>query len=98
MVEDIDHSIAQAKSPQSNGIFKQFYRAFLKEFFQTAFRNKVHASIDELQIDIDELIKDHNELGRHRKILLRENTAGHVQGIIAYCKGENNKLHLTDRC
>jgi len=64
-VEDIDHSVTRAKSPQSNGICERFHRTVLNEFYQVAFRKKVYESIEELQVDLDAWIKDYNEARTH---------------------------------
>ena len=64
-VENIDHSLTRAKSPQSNGICERFHKTVLNEFYQVAFRKKVYTSIEELQIDLDVWMKDYNESRTH---------------------------------
>lgn len=64
-VEDIDHSVTRARSPQSNGICERFNKTVLNEFYQVAFRKKVYTSIEELQIDLDSWMKDYNESRTH---------------------------------
>jgi len=49
-VENIDHSRAKAKSPQTNGIF---HRTMQEEFYSIAFHKKLYPSLDELQADLD---------------------------------------------
>ena len=39
-VEDIDHSRAKTKSPQTNGICERFHKTVLNEFYRVAFRKK----------------------------------------------------------
>ena len=65
-VEDIDHSRTKTKSPQTNGICERFHRTVLNEFYRVAFRKKVYRSIDELQADLDEWIREYNEERPHR--------------------------------
>jgi transposase InsO family protein len=64
-VEGIEHTKTKTKSPQTNGICERFQRTVLNDFYQVAFRKKVYASIDELQTDLDEWLKEYNELRPH---------------------------------
>lgn len=64
-VEDIDHTRTKARSPQTNGICERFHRTILNEFYQVAFRKKLYSSIEELQKDLDEWIKEYNEQRPH---------------------------------
>jgi len=64
-VENIDHSKIKAKSPQTNGIVERFQKTVLNEFYQIAFRKKIYSSIEELQQDVDQWIKDYNEERTH---------------------------------
>jgi len=64
-VENIDHSRTKAKSPQSNGICERFQKTMLNEFYQVTFRKKLYHSIEELQKDADEWIKEYNEERSH---------------------------------
>jgi transposase InsO family protein len=47
-VENIDHSRAKAKSPQTNGIVERYHKTMLNEFYRIAFRKKIYATISEL--------------------------------------------------
>ena len=60
-VEDIDHSRAKTKSPQTNGICERFHKTLLNEFYRVTFRKKLYRSIDELQVDLDLWVRDYNE-------------------------------------
>ena len=60
-IEDIDHTKTKARSPQTNGICERFHKTILNEFYMIAFRKKVYGSIDELQVDLDEWLKDYND-------------------------------------
>lgn len=64
-VENIDHSKTKAKSPQSNGICERFQKTMLNEFYQVTFRKKLYNSIEELQRDADQWIKEYNEERTH---------------------------------
>lgn len=64
-VEDIDHSVTRARSPQSNGICERFHKTVLNEFYQVAFRKKLYESIEELQVDLDAWMKEYNETRTH---------------------------------
>ena len=64
-VENIDHSKTRARSPQSNGICERFHKTVLNEFYRITFRRKIYNSIDELQSDLDEWIKEYNEERTH---------------------------------
>lgn len=59
-IEDIDHTKTKVKSPQTNGICERFHRTVQNEFYSTAFRKKIYNTIDELQKDLDNWIKEYN--------------------------------------
>ena len=64
-IEDIDHSRTKARSPQTNGICERFHKTMKHEFYDIAFRKKVYRSIEELQSDVNEWLKNYNELRPH---------------------------------
>jgi len=64
-VEDIEHSKTKARHPQSNGICERFHKTIQDEFYQTAFRKKVYASLEELQADLDVWIDEYNTQRTH---------------------------------
>ena len=64
-VENIDHSKTKARSPQTNGICERFHKTMKHEFYDVAFRRKLYNSIDELQSDVDNWLKEYNELRPH---------------------------------
>jgi transposase InsO family protein len=64
-IEDIDHSKTRARRPQSNGICERFHKTVLQEFYQITFRKKVYNSIDELQEDLDDWMRQYNEQRTH---------------------------------
>ena len=64
-IEQIDHSKTKARSPQTNGICERFHRTVQEEFYAVAFRKKLYSSIEEMQKDLDEWIKQYNEERTH---------------------------------
>lgn len=64
-IEDIDHSRTKARSPQTNGICERFHKTMKHEFYDIAFRKKVYRSVEELQADVNEWLKNYNELRPH---------------------------------
>lgn len=64
-MEDVDHSRTKANHPQTNGICERFHRTMKQEFYDIAFRKKIYASIEELQIDVDHWIAKYNETRPH---------------------------------
>ncbi len=64
-VEGIDHTKTKAKSPQTNGICERFQKTMLNEFYQVAFRKKLYRSLEELQKDADEWVRQYNEERTH---------------------------------
>ena len=64
-VENIDHTKTKTKSPQTNGICERFLKTVLQEFYQIAFRKKIYHTLDELQTDLDNWIKEYNEERTH---------------------------------
>ena len=64
-VENIDHTRTKARSPQTNGICERFHKTVLQEFYQIAFRKKIYRTLDELQTDLDQWLKQYNEQRPH---------------------------------
>lgn len=64
-LENIDHSKTKAKSPQTNGICERFHRTLQDEFYSVAFRKKVYFTLQELQSDLDEWMKEYNSERPH---------------------------------
>src|SRR5512134_2208996 len=65
-IEDIDHSRTKTKSPQTNGICERFHKTVLDEFYRIAFRKKLYHSLAELQADLDEWLRQYNEVRTHQ--------------------------------
>ena len=64
-LEDIDHTKTKTKSPQTNGICERFHKTILSEFYQIAFRKKIYGSIEMLQNDLNEWLREYNESRPH---------------------------------
>ena len=65
-LSNIDHTRTKAKSPQTNGICERFHKTVLDEFYRVAFRKKIYSSIDELQLDLDNWLREYNEERTHQ--------------------------------
>lgn len=64
-IEGIEHSKTKVKSPQSNGICERFHRTIQEEFYAVAFRKKLYTSLESLQADLDEWMREYNEQRTH---------------------------------
>jgi len=64
-VEGIEHSRTKAYHPQTNGICERFHRTIQNEFYCLAFRKKIYTSMDQLQEDLDEWLREYNEERTH---------------------------------
>jgi transposase InsO family protein len=64
-VENIDRTRTKAKSPQTNGICERFNKTCKDEFYAAAFRRKVYRSIAEIQLDLDQWVRQYNEERTH---------------------------------
>jgi hypothetical protein len=64
-IENIDHSRTKVRHPQTNGICERFHKTMKNEFYDIAFRKKVYNSIEDLQEDANEWLKQYNELRPH---------------------------------
>jgi transposase InsO family protein len=64
-VEDIDHTKIKARHPQTNGICERFNKTLKEEFYEIAFRKKLYSSIEELQADLDDWMREYNHERTH---------------------------------
>jgi len=64
-VENIEHTKTKARHPQTNGICERFNKTVLNEFYQVAFRKNLYTSIDQLQKDLDNWMREYNEERPH---------------------------------
>jgi len=65
-LNDIDHTRTKARHPQTNGIVERFHKTILNEFYQTTFRKKVYATLEQLQADLDEWLVKYNTERTHQ--------------------------------
>jgi transposase InsO family protein len=65
-IEDIDHTRTKARSPQTNGICERFHKTVLDEFYRIAFRKRIYATIEQLQIDLDAWMNEYNQARPHQ--------------------------------
>lgn len=65
-VEDIEHTRTKVRRPQTNGICERFHKTILNEFYRIAFRKKLYASVEELQVDLDAWLREYNEQRPHQ--------------------------------
>lgn len=65
-IEGMEHSMTKAYHPQTNGICERFHRTIQEEFYNIAFRTKIYRSIEELQKDMDEWVKEYNTERTHQ--------------------------------
>lgn len=64
-LEDIDHTKTKARHPQTNGICERFHKTIQDEFYSVAFRKKIYTTLEDLQQDADEWMKEYNEERTH---------------------------------
>jgi transposase InsO family protein len=64
-VENIDHTKTKARFPQTNEIYERFQRTISNEFYQVALRKKIYSTLEELQQDVDNWLKEYNENRPH---------------------------------
>lgn len=64
-LENIDHTRTKTKSPQTNGICERFHQTIQNEFYATAFRRKLYASLEQLQADVDVWVDSYNRERTH---------------------------------
>ena len=65
-LNDIEHRTTKVGNPRTNGFVERFNRTVLDEFFRTAFRQKLFASLEALQKDLDTWLQHYNYERPHR--------------------------------
>jgi transposase InsO family protein len=65
-VEDIDHTRTEAGRPQTSDMCERFHKTVPEEFYRITFRRKIYRTIDELQLDLDQWLKEYNEERFHQ--------------------------------
>ena len=63
---DIEHRTSKVGNPKTNGFVERFNRTLLDEFFRSCFRKKLYDSVEALQIDLDDWLKQYNYERPHR--------------------------------
>jgi transposase InsO family protein len=71
-IEDIDHTRTKARSPQTNGICERFHKTVLDEFYRIAFRKRIYATLEQLQVDLDAGMAEYNRASEHPSIYVIE--------------------------
>ena len=89
-LNDIEHTKARARHPQTNGICERFHKTILQEFYQVAFRRKLYLSLDELQADLDAWLAYYNNTRTHQGKMCCGRTP--VQTLIAGKEAWNEKV------
>ena len=94
-VENIDHSRTKARHPQTNGICERFHRTIQEEFYATAFRKKLYQTLDELQVDLDDWLREYNLTRTHSgKYCYRKTPDADVFGLGTPGAGEDARFAL----
>jgi Integrase core domain. len=65
-LNEIEHTMTKAKSPQTNGICERFNQTVLNEFYKIAFRKTIYKNLEQLQEDLDFYILQYNEERTHQ--------------------------------
>jgi len=60
-LNDIEHTRTRVRRPQTNGSVERLNQIIKDEFYEVAFRKKIYRSIEEIQTDLDEFMKEYNE-------------------------------------
>jgi len=58
---EIEHTRTRVRRPQTNGSVERLNQIIKDEFYEVAFRKKLYRTLDEIQTDLDEFMKDYNE-------------------------------------
>ena len=64
-LENIERTRTKAKSPQTNGICERHNKTCKDEFCSVGFRRKVYGSVEEIQLDLDAWLGQHNNERTH---------------------------------
>jgi transposase InsO family protein len=59
-LNDIEHRRTKVRHPQTNGFVERFHRTVLDEFYRITFRKKIYETVESLQEDLDEWLKEYN--------------------------------------
>lgn len=59
-LQDIEHTRTKAYHPQTNGSCEKLNQTIDRESYAIAFRKKLYSSLEEIQADLDEFMKNYN--------------------------------------
>lgn len=65
-LEGIEHRTTRVRRPQSNGYVERLHRTLLDEHFRIKGREKWYESVDEMQRDLDEYLRQYNQKRSHQ--------------------------------
>ena len=90
-LEEIEHRTTQVRRPQSNGIVERMHRTLLDEHFRIQGRIKFYESLEEMQSDLDEYLKNYNYERAHqgRNMNGRTPYQAFVDGLPSQTEEEN---------
>ena len=60
-LNNIEHTKTRVRRPQTNGSVERLNQTIKNEFYEVAFRKKLYLSVDEIQTDLDQFMKNYNE-------------------------------------
>lgn len=59
-LNDIEHTKTKVRHPQTNGATEKLNQTIKNEFYSVAFRKKLYKTLEEMQVDLNEFMKDYN--------------------------------------
>jgi transposase InsO family protein len=65
-LNEIEHRRTKVHKPQTNGFVERFNRTVLDECFRTPFRTTFYESVEQLQSDLDDRLRDYNDERPHQ--------------------------------
>lgn len=65
-LNEIKHKKTRVRTPRTNGFVERFNRTILNEFFRVQFRTKFYDTVEELQKDLNEWLKQYNTERSHQ--------------------------------
>ena len=60
-LNDIEHTRTKARHPQTNGQTERLNQIILNEFYNVYFRKNVYTTMEQIQADLDEFMREYNE-------------------------------------
>lgn len=82
-LEGIEHRTTKVRRPQSNGFVERLHRTLLDEHFRIAGRTKWYETLEQMQQDLDEYLKQYNHERPHQGRLMKGRTpfTAFVEGL-----------------